>query len=266
MADFYPSWIGGFSIGQSPIEQSPTGTGPDYPPIPVIDNDVPSNLAPFDWRATIMSQFANSPRITALIDSLWTCIDQKKNLDAFFNLVWNIDTAQGYGLDVWGRIVVVDRVLKLPTSGLPLGFYEETYGVGSFGQGVFYSGDMLTTNYRLSNDAYRKLVLAKAMANITDGSITSINAILMLLFGARGNCYVQEMRLSEYLGFGEAETLTPNYIETFGFARFYSGEPLTTMTMSYTFEFQPDPVELAIIEQSGVLPKPTGVKAFINII
>lgn len=38
------------------------------------------------------------------------------------------------------------------------------------------------------------------------------------------------------------------------------------MTMSYTFDFQPTPVEMAIIQQSGVLPKPTGVSAYVNIL
>jgi Protein of unknown function (DUF2612) len=33
------------------------------------------------------------------------------------------------------------------------------------------------------------------------------------------------------------------------------------MTMTYTFAFQLSPVELAIVTQSGVLPKPTGVLA-----
>lgn len=43
-------------------------------------------------------------------------------------------------------------------------------------------------------------------------------------------------------------------------------ERITTMTMSYTFDFQPTPVEMAIIQQSGVLPKPTGVSAYVNIL
>ncbi|WP_415752057.1 DUF2612 domain-containing protein [Mesorhizobium sp. B2-1-8] len=38
------------------------------------------------------------------------------------------------------------------------------------------------------------------------------------------------------------------------------------MTMTYSFAFQLTPVELAIVQNSGVLPKPTGVKASIVII
>ena len=36
------------------------------------------------------------------------------------------------------------------------------------------------------------------------------------------------------------------------------------MTMIYKFEFVLTPVELAIVLQSGVLPKPTGVSATVQ--
>jgi hypothetical protein len=267
----FPSDIGEFIIGESPIGGSII-TPPDiinaipYPRPVVIDDDVPDGLAPFDYLDTVMSQFANSPQILQLISTFWAWLDQAPNLDLFFRMIWDIDNAVGYGLDVWGRIVVVGRVVELSTIGLPLGFEEQIFGVGSFGQGVFYSGGAVTTNYRFSDDAYRKLILAKAMANITDGGITSINAILMALFGDRGKCYVQEQQLAPYLGFGEGAILTPNYNESFGFGPLYSGQPILNMTMTYTFEFQPTPVEMAIIQQSGVLPKSTGVHASVLIL
>jgi len=69
---------------------------------------------------------------------------------------------------------------------------------------------------------------AKALANISDGSIPSINQVLMKLFPSRGNCYVAD------------------------------GE---NMTLAYTFAFTLTPVENAIVSQSGVLPKTVGVAA-----
>jgi len=38
------------------------------------------------------------------------------------------------------------------------------------------------------------------------------------------------------------------------------------MMMTYTFEFPLSPVELAIVQNSGVLPKPTGVAATVVIL
>ena len=37
------------------------------------------------------------------------------------------------------------------------------------------------------------------------------------------------------------------------------------MTMTYKFEFTPTPVQLAILTQSGVFPKPTGVSYTVQV-
>lgn len=226
--------VGLFTIGISPI-----GTIP-----------------PFDVWKTVISQYANSEILVGLIENIFAYLDQTKNFDAFFDFVFNVDTAQGYGLDVWGRIVGVNRVLHVSV-GNWFGFDEALPGSFTFGQGAFYSGSTLTTNYALSDQAYRQLILAKAAANITNGSIPAINQILLSLFPNRGNCYVTEGGgLGNWFGFQESTNA-----QGFNQASFYSGATISTMTMTYTFEFQLTPVELAIVQQSGVLPKPTGVLA-----
>lgn len=199
--------IGSFIIGVSPIG-----------PIPG-----------FDYWKTIISQYANSPVLTQLIANYDDYIDQTANIDNFFDLIFNVDTAQGYGLDVWGRIVNVSRTLHIIGSVNYFGFEEATtLSANPFGQAPFYSGAPVTTNYDLSDDAYRTLIFAKALSNISNGSIKSINQLLLNLFPTRGNCYVTDGN---------------------------------DMTMTYTFNFFITPVELAIIEQSGVLPKPVGVQS-----
>jgi hypothetical protein len=70
--------IGNFIIGVSPIGDIPT----------------------FDIWATIISQYANSDRLTTLISNFFQYVDQTVNMQSFFDLVWNVDTAQGWGLDV----------------------------------------------------------------------------------------------------------------------------------------------------------------------
>lgn len=286
-----------------------TDTGPPYPPLPLAgDNGIGQfiigvsplgTLPSFDVWSTIIAQYANSPILTRLIENLFAYLDQTENLDAFFDKIWNILTAEGEGLDIWGRIVGVSRTLQVATGSwlgfneaLPgsLGFndarpmvfapafgFEEAAGQ-PFGQstfnlhqqwsdnalvgGIFFDGAALTSNYQLSDTAYRQLIFAKAAANITNGSIPAINRILMTLFPNRGNCYVTEGQVVDpWFGFAEQQN-------TLGFnqASFYSGSSLHTMTMTYTFQFQLAPVELAIVEQSGVLPKPTGVAASVVIL
>lgn len=184
----------------------------------------------FDVRQTIVSQYQNSPIIGTLIDNLAQCIDPTTNFDAFYNLIWNLDTAVGYGLDLWGRIVGVGRVLYLPVDGDFLGWSEAT-DAESFGSGIWYAGSQTTSNFALTDDAYRLLIFAKAALNITDGSIPAINRILMALFPGYGNCYVSD-----------------------------DGN----MELTYVFGATLSPVDLAIVSQSGAIPKPIGVLANVD--
>ena len=188
-----------------------------------------------NWQATLLSQYANSPTIVQLLQNMDTYIDPTNNINAFFSMIWNIDTAVGYGLDCWGRIVGVGRVLKVPTVDF-FGFEGPAGASGvPWNQGIFYSGrGPITENYALLDEPYRALILAKALANICNATIPAINQIMINLFGADGplpvpgNCYVTD------------------------------GED---MTMTYTFGGALDPVQTAIVYESGVLPKPAGVLA-----
>lgn len=183
----------------------------------------------FAFAATVISQYANSPVLLKMVADQADYIDPSANIDAFFLQVFNVDTATGYGLDVWGRIVGVSRVLQIPGTDPFFGFDEATDGE-PFNQAIFFNGDVLTDNFSLSDDAYRKLILAKALANISDGSIAGINQILINLFSEYGNCYCTDG---------------------------------LDMTMTYTFGDTLSPVDFAIVSQSGVLPRPTGVSVTI---
>lgn len=246
-------------------------TGPPYPkPITSagIGTDFTIGVSPigdlgpdFDYRATIISQYANSPRITGLIDYFDAWIDQTDNFDDFFDKIMNIQSAEGYGLDVWGRIVGINRTLQVQ-QGFWFGFQEALPSSRTFGEAALYSGQPLTSNYRLADQAYRQLILAKAKFNLSGGSITDINDILQYMFPHRGNAYVTEGgHVTPFFGFNEA---LPGS-EPFNSAPFFSGQAFDRMIMTYTFKFQLSPLELAIVAQSGVLPKPTGVRASVVI-
>lgn len=193
---------------------------------------VESISPPFDFTPTIISQYANSPTLNQLISNFAGCIDPTVNLDAFYNLVWNVDTAVGYGLDVWGRIVGVGRVFNV-ASGIYFGFAEAADDTESpFNSGgPLFSGEATTGSYALTDEAFRLLIFAKALSNITDGSIPSINQILLTLFPGRGNCWV--------------------------------GDNLN-MSQTFHFNFALSQVELSIVDQSGILPKSVGVSLSIQ--
>ncbi len=181
----------------------------------------PSTAYFFDPATTVLSQYANSVVLTTLVDDFAQWLDPASRFNAFYSLMWNIDTAVGYGLDVWGRILGVGRVLQVPT-GSYLGFVSDSFA-SPFGFGIWYSGNRSTTNVALTDEAYRRLLLAKAALNITNASIPAINSILLNLFGQG---YVRDN---------------------------------LNMTITYVFSVALTPVETAIVFQSGVLPKPAGV-------
>lgn len=262
--------IGEFIIGQDPIGGGTPITGPAYPAPPVAGSNATSSfnlgvdelgdIIPFSCWATIISQYANSLILYTMIQNFEAYLDQTENLSNFYDTIWNVATAQGYGLDVWGRIVGVNRLLNIAT-GSWFGFQESTTAQ-TFNQGIFYEGLMPTSTYKLSDQVFRELIFAKAMFNICNGSIPAINAIMRALFPNRGNCYVTDGVFSgSWFGFQESQNAQP-----FNQAAFYDGEPLFSMAIQYVFRFALAPYELSIVQQSGVLPKPVGVVSSVLIL
>jgi hypothetical protein len=211
-----------------------------------------------DFERTILSQYSSAAKLCALITTFNDYIDPDANLEAFYNLIWNVDTAQGYGLDVWGRIVGVERTLTVTESGF-FGFEQGNWK--GWNQAPFYSGTLVTDNFVLTDQAFRALILAKAAANITDSSIPAINKIMMTLFPGRGNAYVRESQQTRYItsfGFQQQGSSVRGWNQA-PFNQSIGSYPFG-MQMTYVFEFALEPFEIAIVT-SGVLPKPTGVHA-----
>lgn len=176
---------------------------------------------------TIISQYANSATIVALIYNMNEWIDPTTNFDEFYDFVWNVETAQGFGLDIWGRIVNISRTLELAGEPDFFGFNEADPGAFPFNEQPFYDGVApATTSYVLGDDAYRQLILVKALANISATTAPAINQILQNLFAGSGRCYVID-----------------------------DGN----MQMRYVFEFLLTPYQFAIMATSGALPHGAGV-------
>jgi Protein of unknown function (DUF2612) len=183
-----------------------------------------------DVKRTVISQYGQSPTIRQLIENMDEYIDPTVDMAEFYRYVWNVDTAVGFGLDIWGRIVGVTRLLRLTADDPILGFDNpssppdwRTFGHGRFYNGVSSGGGQA---YELPDDAFRVLILTKALANIVATNARSLNQLLKNLFPGRGRVYVRD---------------------------------LGGMAMQFVFNFPLTPVEYAIIAQSGALPHPAGV-------
>lgn len=155
-----------------------------------------------------MRQYAASPIIQRLIDDRKSYFNTPW-VDEFYNIAWNVDTAKGFGLDILGRIVGVDRLLLIPA---------DTPNPGGF---AFAPGAN-----NMTDDQYRKAIMAKAMVNITDGTPPSINKMLSMLFAGRGACYI--------LDFND-------------------------MSIEYRFEFYLEPYEYVLLTGTELSLRPAGV-------
>jgi len=174
-----------------------------------------------------MKQYAASPTINKLIEdraSYFPIAWQQQ----FFDNAWNVDTAQGFGLNIWGRIVVIGRNIQIPAVDY-FGFNASPEQSWSpFGQESFYTGPTATTTFSLADNAFRVLVLAKALSNITKTNAPALNRVLRQLFPGRGRAWAND---------------------------------LGSMTMRVVFEFALEPWELAVLSGGGVFPRPAGVGA-----
>jgi len=184
---------------------------------------------------TIISQYANSPTLTQLIESMNDYIDPRVNMQAFYDAVWNVDTAVGFGLDIWGAIVGVSRLLKIPSNTTTFGFHNTDVPPdwAPFNQGTFYTGVTAGQSFLLPDDTYRTLILVKALANIVATSAPSLNLLLRNLFPGQGVCYVID-----------------------------NGN----MSMTFVFEFDITQADYAILTQSGALPHPAGVSVSVVVL
>lgn len=186
-------------------------------------------------RDTILTQYAASPNLRSLIETFNEAMDMSDFTDEFLTTIWDVSTATGYGLDVWGKIVGVSRLLNVKQRSTYFGFDESFISVSDdapkpFDESPFFDGTQVTTTVRLADDGYRKLIMAKAMANITDCSIPSLNKALSYLFGDEGEVFVAVTGV---------------------------------MTISYVFSFDLSPVEWAILLNSNAVAKPAGVSVSI---
>ena len=112
---------------------------------------------------TVASQYGDSPTILALIESFNAAVDPSEDIDNFYVWVWDVATAQGFGLDIWGRIVGVTRTI--PTSPATV----------------------------LTDAQFLQLILLKALSNISRASSYSINTLLLDWMQGRGRTYVNDL-------------------------------------------------------------------------
>lgn len=102
----------------------------------------------------IQSQYSASARILVLAASYQLRIDPYADMQLFYEKMFNIYTAEGFGLDNWGVILQMPRLITDPDTGV---------------------------SFLLEDENYRLLLLYKAMANISASDAATQNRLLAAL-------------------------------------------------------------------------------------
>lgn len=172
---------------------------------------------------TIISQYAQSDSVVTLIRGLNSVIDPQQDLQDFYKLVFDVETAEGFGLDWWGKIVNVQRGIPISAGGDVFGFDGSL--LNPWDQGNFASFD--DTLYYIATDAvFRRMILLKAARNISGSSIPAINTMIGEFFKDQGTCYVVNTGV---------------------------------MSMRYVFNFALFPWQESLFNNTDLFPRPAGV-------
>lgn len=150
-----------------------------------------------NFEQTVISQYGNSPTILGIISTNNENIDPSADIDNFFDTIFDVSTANLFGLSIWSRIV-----------GIPQSLITE---LGT---------------YLDDADTFRSLIMLKALSNISRATSPALNQLLQNWLGAGSRAYVQD---------------------------------LGGMVMVFIFEFTLTPIQLLILQKSGIFLRPAAV-------
>lgn len=182
-----------------------------------------------DAKKYILAQYANSPRLMAIVDLISSMICPSEDIEMLYRDIVNIETASSFGLDVWGRIVGISRFVATEDK------HSERYNFSeSGGSNQYPFATQSEFNFMSVDDnTFRHMIMMKALSNISPATAYNINSMLLALFRERGRAY---------------------YVKT------------GTMTAEIVLEFTPSIPEMYLIRHSGIIPRPAGVEVKLSIL
>lgn len=179
-----------------------------------------------DLVRALLWQHDNATALRSLIESKqdWYNVNQATFWANWYRDVFNIDTANDFGLAVWGRILNVGLGLQVDsTIGIPhfgFGIYHRNFNNGNFARAT--SGEQA-----LSTDQKRLIIRLRYYQLISRGTVTEINEAMARIFGDLGQVFVRD--------------------------------PLDMSKITYVFKFTPSSRVRLILDRMNLLPRPSGI-------
>ena len=179
-----------------------------------------------DLVRALLWQHDNATALRSLIESKqdWYNINQTTFWANWYRDVFNVDTANDFGLAVWGRILNVGLGLQVDsTIGIPhfgFGIYHLNFNNGNFARAT--SGEQA-----LSTDQKRLIIRLRYYQLISRGTVVEINEAMTRIFGDLGQVFVRD--------------------------------PLDISKITYVFKFTPSSRVRLILDRMNLLPRPSGI-------
>lgn len=181
-----------------------------------------------DTMKALLWQHDNAKRLKALITlkQQWYEHNHCEFWTNWMRDVFDVRTANDFGLSVWARILDIPLGIDVPGSrekdAFGLGTHHANFGHGNFARSE--AGQLFLTTRQ------KRLVIRLRYFQLTSrGTVPEINAFLRELFGSDGRVFVTD--------------------------------PLDMSFAIYFFEFHPGSELALILEKYDLLPRPAGVGA-----
>ena len=179
-----------------------------------------------DLLRCLLWQYNEAERLQALLagKQAWHTENQERFWRSWIRDVFDLRTANDFGLSVWGKILDESREsfvsgVRADYPAFGFGQYKRNFGRGNFRRA--HSGYL-----RLSVDQYRLLLQLRYFKLISRGTVPEINDFMLKLFRGQGNVYVLD--------------------------------PLNMTFAVYVFTFAPATWQRYVLEDMNSLPRPAG--------
>lgn len=189
-----------------------------------------AQIQEFDFAVNLMRailwQYNDALRLQSILQSKqeWYNENQEQFWKDFYNNIFNLDTADEFGLTVWAIILDIPIIVVVGPSPTA----KPTWGFGDFNKNFENGNFSRSAGGAVSLTAEQaRLVLKLRYYQLTsNGTAKDINKALANVFGSLGNVYVRDN---------------------------------LDMTITYVFNFQPSSQLQFVLEKYDVLPRPAGV-------
>lgn len=178
-----------------------------------------------DLLRAILWQYEESGRLKNIVQrkQAWVNRVHSEFWSSWYRDVFNIDTANRFGLAVWGRILDISLGVDQPPhpNKISFGFGANHVNFNNGNFGVLSSGSQ-----QLSLDQQRMLIRMRYFQLTCRPTVPELNEFMSYLFEGDGPAYVVDN---------------------------------LDMTMTYAFGFPPSSELLFVLENYDFLPRPSGV-------